>query len=198
MADDAKRRRIGLWLVVALCDLTLGVRTARDTRSLLVGAIVVVGFAGGLALVTVVARWLSEARLARARASGRSLALDAVLDYRSMPEPWSGAAAETIGWAGRMSPGMAVRLTLDGQAIRIEKSRRLGWGKQPFTLNIPLTAVSAVRTQRAQNAVAGSSLTLVVDGVDVTMDVVVGRETIDSVARDLEAAVAKARLMRPE
>jgi len=180
-------------LGIAAFGVRVGVEAGRATAGVAAAAaLVIVGL--------VVGRWVrrrAEAKVAAALQSDGPLALDASLDCTCLPDPWPALAADTMGWAANgTAVGLPVRVTRDGQFLRIEKRRTWGTGKHPFVAQVAMAAIADVRTDRAQRAVVGSSLTFEMDGGEVLLDVALSRAAAELVAQRFMAEAVSARRTR--
>lgn len=181
-----------LGAVVVVAQAAIGLRIGLEAGSVIVGVLASVGFTVFAVVLVLWLRRRTETRVAATLASTGPPAVDGALDCNLLPDPWPSRAADTLGWAADAAAGMPVHVSIEGPLLRIEKRRSLFVGSHPFRAEVPLHGVRAVRTDRARQALVGSSLTFELDDGSVTLDLMLGREGAEQLAGRFESAVASA------
>lgn len=149
-----------------------------------VGGIVVAG-GGALALAGFVfaVRQGVDAQVRASVHRGR-VAVDAHLDFASLPGDWAQRARETLNPAAvTTQPALPVRLTVRNGAVHIDKKESWGAGRSPFHAAVALDEIVAVRVEAPRRLLAGTGLVLELrDGTTVDFDLVASREAVEDVA----------------
>lgn len=189
------RRRIVLGTVI-LGVLSIFVRVAALTRSLLASAAVVAILLGLFWWLVGRSRERTEAALA-ASSDGPPSA-NGALDFGSLPEQWRNRARETLSAAAASSTAMNVSVRADGGWFVVEKRRALFGGKTPFTLRVPLAALVDAQGAKPKIGLVGSSLTFGFStGDELVFDIMAGQAAAEAVARRFQDAAATARMADP-
>ena len=191
--DRYARRRTAVVAAVGVAVALLFVQVAVLAGSVLIGVAAVAGTAG-LAW-WFVSRERSRTETAMRDAPGGVVAAHGVLDFRSVPKEWRDAArlASSPLTPDRM-PGLHVTVRADGGTLTVEKRRVFGTGSTPFTLRVPLAAVTEVHAGAPQVGLMGSSLIFrLAEAEDLVVDVVASRGLTGEVAQRFSDAAESAR-----
>lgn len=147
-----------MFLVVASAVTGAGrifLRTGNAKASLVVGAVLAVG----LGLWIVMPRVNANRRFEEGGYA--DVALDGMLEYACLPEPWPDLARETMGGAAdRRELMMPVTVAVTGGALVVQRRKVALSGDAPFSLRVDLRDVRNVEAGPPLVPTHGSSLVL--------------------------------------